>query len=184
MANQGQQNKLKARWFCCFLDWCKVLLWANKFHRSSWNVPISLQKNIAERQNQPKTWWHFHEYLWIPMLRSDDMEVRYGNVWCQTALNTRFWCAWTDWQGFWPWCLMSKMWITGSAEPDDTYQPSGDHDWLIRADWDSLFSCFQPNAWTSIFVSLTSNRRHPIEGAFATRIARASFVSSLSFRAS
>jgi hypothetical protein len=98
------------------------------------------------------------------MLRSDDMEVRYGNVWCQTALNTRFWCAWTDWQGFWPWCLMSKMWITGSAEPDDTYQPSGDHDWLIRADWDSLLSCFQPNAWTSVCLSLTSNKRSCLPG--------------------
>jgi len=41
---------------------------------------------------------------------------------------------------------VSKTWITGSAKPDVMYQPSGDHDWLARADWDLLLSCFQPNA--------------------------------------
>lgn len=99
------------------------------------------------------------------MLRSDDIDVRSGSDWCHTALKTRFWWACTDCEGFRPSYLISKIWIMGSAEPDVMYRPSGDHAWLIRADWDSLVSCFHPKAWISVCLSRTSNNRSCLPGS-------------------
>jgi len=93
------------------------------------------------------------------MLRSDDMEMTRGMDWSHMALKTRFWCALIDWEGLWAVYLISNMWITGSAEPDVIYSPSGDQDWFIRADWESLLSCFHPKAWSSVFLNLISNNR-------------------------
>lgn len=52
------------------------------------------------------------------MLRSDDMEMRRGIDWSHMALKTRFWWALIDCEGLWELYLISKMWITGSTEPD------------------------------------------------------------------
>lgn len=106
----------------------------------------------------------FHVILCKPMFKSEDIEIRRGSVWCHTALNTRFWWARIDWEGLWALNLISNMWIIGSAEPEVMYKPSGDHAWFIKADWDSLLSCFQPNAWISSCFNLISNNRSCLSG--------------------
>lgn len=106
-------------------------------------------------------WVASYDYVILcnPMFRSEDMETRRGRDWSHTALNTRLWWARMDWEGLLALYLISNRWIMGSAEPDVMYKPSGDQDWFIRADWDSLLSCFHPKAWISVCLNLISNRR-------------------------
>ena len=106
----------------------------------------------------------FYIILCCSMLRSDDMEMRSGIEESQTALKTRFWWAFMDWGGLWELYLISNMWIMGSAEPDVKYNPSGDQAWFIRADWDSLLSCFHPKAWSSVCLNLISYNRSCLSG--------------------
>lgn len=97
--------------------------------------------------------------LWNPMFKSEDIEMRTGRVWCQTALKTRLWWALMDWQGLWELYRISNMWMTGSTEPDEMYKPSGDQAWVIRAECESLLSCFHPKEWISACLDLKSNKR-------------------------
>lgn len=106
----------------------------------------------------------FYVILCNPMLRSEDIETRRGKVLLQTALKTRFWWAFIDCEGLLELYLISKMWIIGSAEPDVMYKPSGDQAWFIRADCDSLLSCFHPNAWISVCLNLESSNRSCLSG--------------------
>lgn len=100
-----------------------------------------------------------YEILCKPTFRSEDIEMRRGVVRSHTALKTRFWWAFIDWEGFWALYLISNMWIIGSAVPDEMYKPSGDQAWFIRADWESLLSCFHPKACISVCLSLISKSR-------------------------
>lgn len=136
-----------------FTDKSVFLTWDTKFS-NQWGKMRSKKTRSTEH----------HMILCNPIFRSDDMEMRRGREWCHKALKTRFWCAFTDWEGLWALYLMSKMWITGSAEPDVMYNPSGDHAWFIRADCDSLLSCFQPNSWITVCLNLISNSRSCLSG--------------------
>ena len=100
-----------------------------------------------------------YEILCKPTFRSEDIEMRRGGVRSHTALKTLFWWAFIDWEGFWALYLISNMWIIGSAVPDEMYKPSGDQAWFIRADWESLLSCFHPKACISVCLSLISKSR-------------------------
>lgn len=111
-----------------------------------------------------KCGWELHAVLCNPMFRSEEMEIRSGRDWSHTALKTRFWWAFIDWEGLCKLYLISNRWITGSAEPDVRNKPSGDQAWLINADWDSLLSCFHPKACNSVCLSLISYNRSCFPG--------------------
>ena len=100
----------------------------------------------------------FHHSLWIPISKSDEMET---SCWedCHSALNTLFLWALIERDGLGALYRISKMWITGSEEPDEMCKPSGDQDWLISADCDSLLSCFHPKENSSVWGNLTSYNR-------------------------
>ena len=103
------------------------------------------------------------------MFRSEDMEMRRGREWCHIAVKTCFLWALIDCEGLWVLDLISKIWIIWSTEPEVMYKPSGDHVWFIRADWESLLSCFHPNAWSSVCLNVISNNRSCFSGVLHKR---------------
>lgn len=74
---------------------------------------------------------------------------------------------------------MSKTWMTGSTEPEVRYKPSGDQDWFIKADCDSLLSCFHPNECSSVFLNLISNSRSCFSGSLTLQCRDSSLVKPL-----
>lgn len=138
---------------------CSLLQsYIKEIYMQSWDSALPFHSAKESQYSKfPKTRFIVYVIWCNPILRSEDMEMRRGREWCHAALKTRFWWALIDCEGWLALNLMSNIWITGSAEPEVIYKPSGDHVWLIKADWDMLLSCFQPNSCISVFFNLMSN---------------------------
>ena len=104
------------------------------------------------------------ESFMSPIVRSEEIDISNGNLWCHTALNTRRWWALILCDGSLPLYLISNRCILGSAEPEAIYSPSEDQFWSIRDDWESVLSCCHPSAWSSDRCVLISNKRSCFSG--------------------